>query len=190
VIPAHPGDVLAVPGGGAGGWLVRLGQLIARKPSTEGHVVIVTHKDVQGRWIGIQGDPGGVALCDCTPFLDDSRISSNHQQPRLEGVRLTTFLAGAAKSLGIAYDWVGIAEDAALAVAPDLGPDIDRLWRWPSDKNILPGHVVCSSLAAMLYDLPAVGWAHPDLGTERVCLPSDWDTWNRGEGWVNQLSHS
>jgi hypothetical protein len=85
------------------------------------------------------------------------------------------FLAACAQSLGLRYDWVGIAEDALTAMhVPDLSAVIDPLWRWPSDHNLLPGHLVCSSLAAMLYDLPPVGWKHPDLGAERRCMPSDW----------------
>jgi len=43
--------------------------------------------------------------------------------------------------------------------------------------------VVCSSLAAMLYDLPSVGWAHPDLGAERRCEPADWWLWSQARAW-------
>ncbi len=176
-LPAAPGDVLAVVGGGFGGWLVSVGQAIAGRPSIGTHVVIVTHQDVQGRWVGIQGQPGGVALCDCTPFLHDSRVRSNHGQPRAnDHGQVTSFLASCTKSLGLKYDWAGIAADAAAVFSKDLSADIDHLWRWPSDKNLLPGEVVCSSLAAMLYALPEVGWKHPDLGTERACEPADW--WN------------
>jgi len=99
--------------------------------------------------------------------------------------QLATFLASAAKSLGIAYDWVAIGEDALQALqVQDLSKEIDPLWRWPSDHNLLPGHVVCSSLAAMLYDLPAVGWAHPDLGEERQCAPADWWQWSNAQSWA------
>jgi hypothetical protein len=180
----QPGDVLAVVGGGIGGYLVNVGQAIANKPSRGTHVVGVTHQDVKGRWMGIQGQPGGVTLVDCTPYLTDSRVRSNHQQPRRNDLGQTTaFLAGCAKSLGIAYDWLGIAEDISKVVAPDLSAIIDDLWRWPSDKNLLPGHVVCSSLFAMLYDLPQVGWSHPSLGHERMCEPADWWNWADGEQW-------
>ncbi len=64
-------------------------------------------------------------------------------------------------------------------IVADLCAVIDPLWRWPSDHNLLPGHVVCSSLAAMLFGLPSVGWAHPDLGTERQCEPADWWRWSQ-----------
>jgi hypothetical protein len=182
--PPQPGDVLAVPGGGTPGWLIGIGEAIAGKPSLAEHVVIVTHQDQKGRWMGIEGRPGGVGPRDITPYLTDTRARSNYLQARRnDHGQLSTFLLGCAKSLGIQYDWLGIAEDLSNVVAPDLSGAIDALWRWPSDKNLLPGHVVCSSLAAMLYDLPAVGWQHPDLGKERTCLPVDWWNWSDSEGW-------
>ena len=114
----------------------------------------------------IQGRPGGVGLVDCTYWLGDSRTRSNHGQPKPnDHNQLTVLLGSCAKSLGIQYDWVGIAEDACAALdLTDLCAAIDPLWRWPSQHDLLPGHVVCSSLAAMLYDLPQVGYTHPDLG--------------------------
>jgi hypothetical protein len=66
----------------------------------------------------------------------------------------------------------------------DLSALVDPLWRWPSEHHLLPGHVVCSSLAAMLYDLPSVGWPHPDLGHERECEPADWWQWSQSQAWT------
>jgi hypothetical protein len=126
---------------------------------------------------------------DATPFLNDTRTRTNHAQPRagLTGQQGRVFLASCAKSLGLAYDWAGIAEDGLDALhCADLSAIIDPLWRWPSDHNLLPGHVVCSSLAAMLYDLPDIGWAHPDLGTERTCEPADWWDWADRQRWLAQ----
>jgi malonyl CoA-acyl carrier protein transacylase len=89
---------------------------------------------------------------------------SNHAQPRKNtqsGGQLDTFLADAAKTLGLRYDWVGIAEDTFNACGlHDLSDIIDPIYRWPTRNNELPGAVVCSSLAAMLYD--KVGWSHRD----------------------------
>lgn len=167
--------------------MIRVGEALEGKPAVANHVAIVTHQDQRGRWIGIQGQPGGVGLVDCTPWLADSRTRTNHAQPRLDGrghPRLEILLASCAKSIGIAYDWVGIAEDTLDALdAHDLADAIDHLWRWPADHGQLPGDVVCSSLAAMLYDLPDVGWPHPDLGTERKCEPADWWNWSDKELW-------
>jgi hypothetical protein len=186
MLDAAPGDVLAVAGGGPGGWLVRVGEAMAGKATLAGHVVGITHQDALGRWMGIQGQPGGVGLTDCTPYLSDSRTRSNHGQPRPgRQAALNAYLAACAAALGLHYDWVGIAADvAAGAGVPELAADIDRLWRWPAVHGKLPGDVVCSSLFAAVYGLTAVGWAHPDLGTERMCAPSDWWLWNDEQRWT------
>ncbi len=184
--PAAPCDVLAVwTSGSLPADLIRAGEALEGKPAVANHVVIVTHRDKLGRWIGIQGQPGGVGLADCTPYLADTRTRSNHFQPRAASLRqVPTFLAACAESLGVQYDWAGIAEDAAAAFhLPDLAAAIDHLYRWPAGHGQLPGEVVCSSLAAMLYDLPSVGWAHPDLGTERRCEPADWWNWSDKQLW-------
>jgi hypothetical protein len=113
-LAAAPGDVLAV-------WtssdltsdLIRVGEALRGLPAVANHVAIVTHQDQKGRWIGIQGQPGGVGLVDCTPWLGDSRTRSNHDQPKPnDHNQLTILLGSCAKSLGIQYDWVGIAEVA------------------------------------------------------------------------------
>ena len=192
-LPAAPGDVLAVwTGQGLAQDFIRAGEAMQGKPAIANHVVIITHQDQVGRWMGIQGQPGGVGPADCTPYLSDSRTRSNHDEPKPDNRgQLTIMLASAAKSLGIGYDWVGIAQDALDAFgAQDLSALIDPLWRWPSDHNLLPGHVVCSSLAAMLYDLPSVGWPHPDLGAERQCEPADWWQWSQARAWANGVRMS
>ena len=140
-LAAAPGDVLAVwDGDGPGAELIRLDALLEGKPAVANHVVIVTHQDQVGRWMGIQGQPGGVGPVDCTPYLSDARTRSNNAQPRLDDhAQLATFLASAAKSLGIAYDWVAIGENALQALhVQDLSKEIDPLWRWPSDHNRCP----------------------------------------------------
>jgi len=111
---------------------------------------------------------------------------SNHAQPKPnDHNQLNILLGSCAKSLGVQYDWVGIAEDTLNDLdLTDLSAAIDPLWRWPSEHDLLPGHVVCSSLAAMLYDLPEVGYAHPDLGQERVCQPADWWNWSDKQLWT------
>jgi len=41
-----------------------------------------------------------------------------------------------------------------------------------------------AALAAMLYDLLEVGYAHPDLGRERKCEPADWWDWSDRQLWT------
>lgn len=186
-LSAAPGDVLAVWTGNS--WpaqLIRLGALIAGKPTPASHVIGITHQDTKGRWIGLQGQPGGVGLVDCTPFLSDSRTRSNHAQPRgNDHGQLLTLLASAARTIGVQYDWVGIAEDGLLDLhITSLAGEINKLYSWPASNDVVPGDVVCSSMWAALYDLGEVGWAHPDLGTERVCQPCDWWLWNDQRRWA------
>lgn len=184
---ASPGDVLAVwTGSGLAEDLIRVGAALRGQPAVANHVIIVTHQDRLGRWMGIQGQPGGVGPVDCTPYLSDPRTKSNHDEPKPDDHgQLATFLASAAKSLGMSYDWVAIADDTLAALhVRNLSQAIDHLWRWPSKHNLLPGHVVCSSLAAMLYDLPDVNWAHPDVDDERHCEPCDWWQWSNAQSWV------
>jgi hypothetical protein len=179
-----PGDVLAVlASDNFFSRLVRFAARLSNKPDLVDHVVIVTHQDEQGRWLGIEGRPGGVGLCDVTPYLNDPRTRSNHPQPRPnDSGQLEAFLASCQRSIGIAYDWVAIVGDAADAFGlHDLSDGIDHLWRWPSSDGRLPGHVVCSSLAAELYRI--AGWAHPALSDERCCAPGDWWTWNDSQAW-------
>ena len=178
-----PGDVLAVlASDNFFSRLVRFAARISGKTDLVDHVVIVTHQDEQGRWIGIEGRPGGVGSCDITHYLNDPRTRGNRLQPRPNDKgQLQSFLASCQRSLGIPYDWVAIVEDATDAFGlNDLSGIIDRLWRWPDDVMI-PGHVVCSSLAAELYRL--VGWAHPAFDDERGCAPGDWWQWNNDQSW-------
>ncbi len=58
-LPAAPGDVLAVwTGDGPLQDLIRVGEVLTGQPGVANHVVIITHQDRLGRWIGIQGQPG------------------------------------------------------------------------------------------------------------------------------------
>lgn len=187
-LPAAPGDVLAVS---AGPWwcrkVIELGERMRGLPAADDrvdHVAIVTHLDSQGRWMGIAGQPGGVGPCDCTPYLQAPLTRTNFWQPKpAEGSpEMNAFLASCAKSLGIAYDWISIAEDGLDALhLHDLSDWIDPLWRWPGPGGQLPGHVVCSSLAAALYE--KAGWPHPDIGSERICEPAAWWGWNDQHQW-------
>src|SRR5947209_4712624 len=63
----------------------------------------------------------------------------------------------------------------------DLSHEIDHLWRWPTASGQLPGHVVCSSLAACLYGL--AGWATPSRPDVRTCEPADWWVWSDRRQW-------
>jgi hypothetical protein len=55
-LAAAPGDVLAVwTGNGMFQDLIRVGEALDGKPAVANHVVVITHQDQVGRWMGIQG---------------------------------------------------------------------------------------------------------------------------------------
>jgi hypothetical protein len=191
-VNAAPGVVLAVwTGSNFAERMIRVEEALRGKPAVANHVIIVTHQDSLGRWMGIQGQPGGVGQVDCTPSLTDSRTRGNYDQvmamATADGAdwpaQLNTFLGSCAKSLGLAYDWVGIAEDACDALhLSDLREVIDPIWKWRAkDSKLLPGHVVCSSLAAALYEISS--WPHPDMADDRTVDPAAWWQWSDQELW-------
>src|SRR5215831_9062794 len=180
LIPAAPSDVLAVHGKGSslGQRLIRIGGIMRGHTGVANHVKIVTHQDKLGRWMGVEG------LTDCTPDLNDRLTRSNHGQPRSGGDKaMEAFLADCAKIFGVQYDWVGIEMDTLQAVGgEDLARLIDHLWRWPTKDGLLPGHVVCSSAAAILYTRR--GWAEPTgKDPDRTCTPPQWWDWSDGKQW-------
>lgn len=188
-VEAGPGTILAVwSSTGFAGTVIRLGAVLRGRPGVANHVAVVTHQDELGRWMGIEGRPGGVGPVDVTDYLADSRTRGNFAQPRPGGTEaVDTFLASCAESLGIAYDWVGIAEDTCKALKLDnLAHAIDPLWRWGGPGKELPGHVVCSSLAAMLYE--KAGWARPSAGEggdpARGVTPAMWWDWSDRTLWT------
>lgn len=182
-LQAAPGVVLAVwAGPPLLGNLIRAGEALAGKEAVANHVVIVTHQDARGRWMGIAGQPGGVGLADCTPYLADPRTRGNYAQPRPDDHgQLAVFLASCAKSLGVGYDWAGIGEDLLGALhLNDLADGLSRVYRWQAPHGLMPGEFVCSSLAWWQYD--NAGWAHP-AGSGEMSEPADWWTWCDQELW-------
>ena len=189
-VQAAPGVILAVRAGAALIQdLIRAGEALAGQEAVANHVVIVTHTDAKGRQIGIQGQPGGVGLADCTPYLTDPWTRGNYGQVTAMTVgrpqfaaELAVFLASCAASLGVRYDWAGIAEDAAAALhLNNLTALVNRVYRWDAPHGLMPGEFVCSSLAWWQYD--HAGWPHPDPGHGETCEPAAWWTWADEQLW-------
>ena len=170
------GDVLAV---GTDGWaakVIDLGERLAGKPSIDNHVAVVHHCDANGVPWGVEGKPGGVGWVDLRGYLADKRTRTNAAQPRTAAQRKLV-ADNMVHLLGTPYDWAAIAGDAATLLMPDLR----RLWALNWHGKGAPGHVVCSSTAAWLYEVAQL--AHPDLGTERWCEPADWTAFDQARGW-------
>jgi len=76
-------------------------------------------------------------------------------------------------ALGTDYDWRAIAEDAMKAFGIPLS------LAWARRGGLVPGHVVCSSLAAYYY--AHAGLACPPGG--RLATPGDWLDLIYQQGW-------
>jgi hypothetical protein len=81
--------------------------------------------------------------------------------------------AEAARMIGTAYDWAAIDDDTLRAF------HMDDLFS-KTISGVVPGHVVCSSYAAFLYE--RAGWACPQV-PDRDCEPGDWDALILAHGW-------
>ena len=164
--PIGPGDVLAVRGAGLSARLIRFGAALLDRPNTVNHVAIVSHLDSNHRWQAIEARPGGVGWRDATHYLASPWTVSNADQPKsLE--QLNAIVDAAKAMLGTPYDWAGIGLDAMHAIhAPEMYEHATIIGA-PS-----PHHVVCSSLAAWVYE--QVGLAGPAGASWRTVTPGDW----------------
>ena len=193
--PVAIGDVWAVHTAGIPAKLIDIGDVIEGKPTPANHVVVAHHQDARGRWWGVEGRPGGVAWCEMAGYTTGpaARLAaSNYQQPRT-AVQRAAVAKAAEGLLHVGYDWVGgIIPDGFDDVGlKDLAGLIDKWWGWGSEPDDggtttlapAPGHVVCSSLAAWVYDhlgLPA------PAGDAELVQPADWWDWNTEEGWLTR----
>lgn len=167
------GDVLVVATGNS--WAakaIRIGEVLRGQSSTENHVVVVHHQ-TDGVWWGVEGKPGGVGWADLRRYLTNRRTVANVEQPKT--LRQRDLIAHKAEAmLGRPYDWAAIAADAFAA----LGVRDLMQQNWGGQGA--PGHVVCSSLAAWLYEEAAL--ARP-VAAERFTFPSDWTDFCLDRAW-------
>jgi hypothetical protein len=166
IVP-QPGDILAVRSPGWGPRIIRFGaamrELVSNQPEPNlaNHIAVVSHTDKAGTLWCLEGRPGGVGWRDSSDYLRSPWTVSNIGQPKTAAQRKTV-CDGAVAMIGTPYDWEGIAADAADAL------DLGALWH-PRFGQV-PGHVVCSSLAAWLYG--KAGLDKP--AGDREVSPADW----------------
>ena len=161
-----PGDVLAVRSTGWTSRLIRLGAALLDRPNTVNHIAIVSHLDGNHRWQAIEARPGGVGWVDATRYLNNPWTVSNAEQPK--DLEQRNDVVRAAKAmLGTPYDWVGIGLDAMHAIHAPEQYETASIAGQPS-----PHHVVCSSLAAWVYE--QVGLGGPVGASWRTVTPGDW----------------
>lgn len=174
--PPQPGDVLVIDGTTDVAKLIEAGAVLLGNPAAS-HVAVMHHTDDAGVPWAIEGRPGGVGWADARGYLQDPRTVANVLQPKTQHQRLQV-TALAAKLLGTPYDFLGgIAEDAFNALG------LGALWAEKDPATgLAPAHVVCSSLAAWVYD--KVGLAAPHPNDWRHVTPGAWAEFIAAQGWL------
>lgn len=160
------GDVLCVRGTDWAARLIRLGAALLDQPNLDNHVAVVHHQDASGTWWAVEGRPGGVGWADAATYLSSPWTVNNSGQAKTDAQRaqIAQVVQGA---LGTPYDWDGIVADAMNAIhAPDF-------WTQNWQGQGAPAQVVCSSLAAWVYE--NVGLALPTFHEPRFTTPGDWE---------------
>jgi cell wall-associated NlpC family hydrolase len=174
----QPGDVLVVTGSNWAAKLIEIGAILRGRDAAS-HVAVYHHHDAAGVPWAIEGRPGGVGWRDARSYLNDRRTLTNAAQPKTPGQR-DQVMELMVKMLGTPYDWAGgIAGDAAQAL------NLPKMWA-PTDNGTVPGHVVCSSLAAWGYDHVGLKGPQP-LDWEHV-TPGAWGSWIIEQGWERPSS--
>jgi hypothetical protein len=182
-IKVQPADVLTVRTSGWASTAIRFGAFISHEPDLDNHVVVVHHVTQKAGfpdviW-GIEGKPGGVGWVDCQKYLNSHWTVTNAQQPKTLGQRTLVCTAMQA-AIGTPYDWEGIEHDTIDAVTAAL--DLPELFankdKWDGK---VPGHVVCSSVAAWGYSKG--GLARPTTHQMRETTPGDWELFIINRTW-------
>jgi hypothetical protein len=171
--PLLPGDVLVLRGAGIEAQAIQVAAVLEGEPGISNHVAVLHH--LTGlTWWAIEGRPGGVGWIDAAEYLKSAQMLDNAAQPKTDAQRQLVTAALTA-AVGTPYDWAGIARDAADAL--DLG-HIFASTQWGSS---VPGHVVCSSLAAWAYYKG--GLACPKVHPLAETTPGDWDDFILNHRW-------
>jgi hypothetical protein len=172
-----PGDIVVVRTPGLPAWVIRFGEMLQGRPDLRNHVAMLHHCAAGANWY-LEGRPGGVGWrvfrADADSYASSPWTVSNSAQPRTDAQR-AAICARMQALVGTPYDWAAIEGDAAIALhLPEVWP------KW-GDGTQLPGHVVCSSSAALAYKEEGV--AAPEVGGGRFTEPADWDAFIMAAPW-------
>lgn len=171
-----PGDVLAVRSAGFVAAAIRIGAALLDQPNVSNHIAVMHHWDGQVPW-GLEGRPGGVGWVDLRGYIASPWTLNNCAQPGRDDTGRAMVATLAEKMLGTAYDWAAIADDTLRAF------HMDDLFS-KTINGTVPGHIVCSSYAAFLYE--RAGWERPVVA-DRDTEPADWDALILTRGWNIKL---
>ncbi|HEY2060051.1 MAG TPA: hypothetical protein VGH57_16905 [Amycolatopsis sp.] len=171
-----PGDVLAVRGTALADEAIRVGQELDGKPGLDNHIAVMHHWTGDVPW-GLEGKPGGVGWADLRGYITSPYTMDNCAQPGRDAKERDLLAKDAELMIGTSYDWAAIADDTLRAF------HMGDLFAKTIDGTV-PGHVVCSSYAAFLYE--RAGWERP-MVPDRDCEPADWDALIMTRGWNVRL---
>ena len=113
-------------------------------------------------------------LRDACDYLTSRWTVTTAAQPKT-GIQRKLVCDAMLAAIGTPYDWKGIAQDAADAL------DLPGLWKQKWDGAV-PGHVVCSSVAAWAYQ--KAGLARPAGHPLPETTPADWTQFCLLRAWV------
>jgi hypothetical protein len=172
----QPGDVVIVK---MGIWIVRVmiwiqATFTGRSKYREaGHIIVVSHRDNEGRLWGIEGRPGGIGWANLDKRNGEWGLS-NVEQPKTAEARIK--LVDSMKALlGTKYDY-----PAYLKLAMDMVGISPRWTDW-NDKDV-PTSYICSAVADQIYENE--GLANPGgLRITRFTTPAEWAEFIDTKGW-------
>ena len=162
-----PGDVIVTE---MGVWVIRiliwLQAVLTGKAKYRqgGHIIVFTHTDLQGRYWGIEGRPGGVGWAELRKRNDNWTLT-NVDQPK-DALQRSKIVETMKELLGTKYDYSAYIEIALQTMG------ITTQWT-DFRKNDVPTHVICSAVADYVYE--DVGLANPGgMKVTRFTTPVEW----------------
>jgi hypothetical protein len=151
------------------------------EPNMDNHIAVAHHQDAHGTLWVLEGRPGGVGWRQANDYLRSPWTLTNAGQPKTDAQRAAVCKTAEAM-LGTAYDWQAIAADAAGAFG------LNGVWL-PKWDGKVPGHVVCSSLAAYAYTRAGLG--RPIQAADgREVTPADWVTFILTHGYQSTVKET
>jgi len=163
----RPGDVVIVEMGiWIIRWLITIQAFLVGKAKyrQSGHVIVVTHRDSEGRLWGIEGRPGGVGWAELDKRAGKWGLS-NVEQVKDDAQR-SKIVETMKTLLGTKYDYDAYVQIALATIG------INTTW---TDFNgcDVPSHIICSAIADYVYE--DVGLANPGGETiTRFTTPAQW----------------
>jgi hypothetical protein len=134
------------------------------KYSKAGHVIVVSHRDTEGRLWGIEGRPGGIGWADLDKRNGKWGLS-NVEQPKTASARVK-LVDSMVALLGAPYDY-----PAYLKLAMDILRISPRWTDW-NNKEI-PSSYICSAVADQIYENEGLPNPGGDKLT-RFVTPAEW----------------